>query len=115
HTVLERSGGVPFFLVSYAQSLQLPTVDAEAGCRVPWDLRQSIRRRVAALPPVGREALAVAATVGRKAPYDLLFAMIAAPQEEVVHALDLALRARLLRYTGDDGCEFVHDVIREVV
>jgi tetratricopeptide (TPR) repeat protein/transcriptional regulator with XRE-family HTH domain len=114
-TVLERSGGVPFFLVSYAQSLQLPTADTEEGSRVPWDLRQSIRRRVAALPPVGREALAVAATVGRKAPYDLLFAMIAAPQEEVVHALDLALRARLLRYAGDDGCEFVHDVIREVV
>lgn len=115
NTVLNRSGGVPFFLVSYAQSLQFPAADAEECGGVPWDLRQGIRRRIATLPPVGREALAVAAIVGRRAPYDLLFAMISAPQEEVVRALELAQHARLLRYVGDDGCEFVHDVIREVV
>ncbi len=114
-TVLNRSGGVPLFLVSYAQSLQLSAAGTEECGGVPWDLRQSIRRRIATLPPVGREALAVAAIVGRRAPYDLLFAMIGAPQDEVVQALELAQRARLLRNAGDDGCEFVHDVIREVV
>jgi tetratricopeptide (TPR) repeat protein len=115
NTMLDRSGGVPFFLVSYAQSLQLPAAGAEESGGVPWDLRQSIRRRVAALPLVGREALAVAAIVGRRAPYDLLFAMINAPQEEVAEALALAQCARLLRYVDEDECEFVHDVIREVI
>ncbi len=115
NSVLGRSGGIPFFLVSYAQNLQMSTANGHGEESVPWDLRQSIRQRVAALSATGREVLAVAATVGRTVPYELLFAMVNRPQEDVVNALDAAQHARLLKYAGEDGCEFAHDVIREVV
>jgi predicted ATPase/DNA-binding XRE family transcriptional regulator len=67
--VLQRAGGVPFFLVSCAQGLHLEEGSEEA---VPWDVAQSVRKRVAALPPAAREVLGTAALVGRTVPRALL-------------------------------------------
>src|SRR5919109_309579 len=58
--VLERAGGVPFFLVSCAQGLHQERGDAGQNT-VPWDIVQSIRQRVAALPEGAGEVLGVAA------------------------------------------------------
>jgi tetratricopeptide (TPR) repeat protein/transcriptional regulator with XRE-family HTH domain len=113
--VVQRIGGVPFFLVSYARSLEGGGVVEPAGPGVPWDLRQSIRRRVLALPALGRELLAMAAVAGRVTPRPLLMAVLARPETEVLDALDSACQAGLLEEVGDDAYGFVHDVIREVV
>jgi tetratricopeptide (TPR) repeat protein/transcriptional regulator with XRE-family HTH domain len=108
---LKRAGGVPFFLVSCAQGLR----SGEAGHAVPWDVGQSIRRRVAALPTTAREFLGIAAVVGRVVPRVLLVGATTRPEEEILEAFDAACQARLLEETGEDGYQFVHDVIREVV
>jgi tetratricopeptide (TPR) repeat protein/transcriptional regulator with XRE-family HTH domain len=109
--VLQRAGGVPFFLVSCAQALRT----AEGAQRVPWDVAQGLRQRVAALPPAAQEVLKVAAVVGREVAPALLTVAAAQPEREVLAALDAAGRAGLLEEAGVEGYRFAHDVIREVV
>jgi tetratricopeptide (TPR) repeat protein len=112
--VLQRAGGVPFFLVSCAEGLRQ---DPEEGMReaVPWDVMQSVRQRVTALPEVARQALGIAAVIGRTAPYGLLQTVAARPEQEVLDALDAACQAHLLEEAGGAAYRFTHDVIREVV
>jgi tetratricopeptide (TPR) repeat protein/transcriptional regulator with XRE-family HTH domain len=109
--VLQRAGGVPFFLISYARGLQ-------AGAQppaVPWDLRQSIRQRVALLPEQARAVLGLASVVGRQAAGAVLVAAATLAEGEVLAGLALACRAQLLEDAGMAGYRFAHDVIREVV
>lgn len=82
---------------------------------MPWDLTQSLRARVAALPEAAREALRVAALVGREAPRTLLTALSARGDAETQAALAEACRAGLLVEAGEASYSCAHDVIREVV
>jgi len=109
--LLQRTGGVPFFLLSCAQAVRagaltdvLTGQDAEA---VPWDVAQGVRQRIAWL-------LDIAAVVGREPPRALLLALAAQPEEETLDALETACHARLLR-EDDTAYTFAHDVIREVI
>lgn len=117
--VLERSGGVPFFLVSYARALLPSTLETqprseEHGAMIPWDIRQTIRQRIAQLPDATQEIVGVAAVVGRQARGEVLLATATRPEQEVLAALDLACQARLLM--EEKGTyRFAHDMIREVV
>jgi tetratricopeptide (TPR) repeat protein/transcriptional regulator with XRE-family HTH domain len=113
--VAQRTGGVPFFLVSYAHSLESRDAAEEAAPGVPWDVRQSIVRRVTALPEAARALLAVTAVVGRVAPRTLLLAVLEQPERDLPAALEGACRSGLLEEVGEDAYGFVHDVIREVV
>jgi tetratricopeptide (TPR) repeat protein/transcriptional regulator with XRE-family HTH domain len=113
--VVQRTGGVPFFLVSYAQALREPArEDTRDG--VPWDLAQGLRQRVAALPGAAREVLSTAALIGRVVPYALLTSVVDLPEREVIASLEAASRARLI--AGEEGqhaAHFAHDVIREAI
>jgi tetratricopeptide (TPR) repeat protein/DNA-binding XRE family transcriptional regulator len=115
---LRRAEGAPFFLVSWAQGLRVGALTLDAPEAVPWDVAQSIRQRVNALPPAVRELLGAAAVVGRRVPRVLLLA-VARQQEyrerETLEALDTAVRARLLLEDGEDGYQFAHDLVREVI
>jgi tetratricopeptide (TPR) repeat protein/transcriptional regulator with XRE-family HTH domain len=111
--VLQRAGGVPFFVVSYAQALRRGDIGAGAE-GVPWDAAQSVRQRVGALPEPAQALLTAAAVVGRVARPALLMAVVARPEEEVLAGLDAACQARLLLDAGGDY-HFAHDVVREVV
>jgi predicted ATPase len=108
--VLERAGGTPFFLVSYAQALRAGHVEG-----VPWDLAQGVRQRVALLPAAGQEVLGAAAIVGRQVPRALLVAAVGQSEETVLAGLEAACPARLLLEEGEEAYAFAHDVIREVV
>jgi len=109
--VARRTGGVPFFVVSYAQALR---AEDSAGA-VPWDVRQSLRQRVAALPRPAQMMLGAAAVAGRRVSRALLVAVLERPEDEVLDALEDAAQARLLVESGPDTYQFAHDVIREVV
>lgn len=111
--VLQRSGGVPFFLVSYAQAVRSGDIGPDAS-GVPWDAAQGVRQRVAALPEGGRAVLAAAAVVGRVSEPALLMAVMARSEDEILAGLEAANQARLLLLTGQH-CQFAHDVVREVV
>jgi transcriptional regulator with XRE-family HTH domain/tetratricopeptide (TPR) repeat protein len=112
--VAQRTGGVPFFVVSCAQLLRLGgggEGDVEA---VPWDVAQGIRQRVAVLPAGTREVLSVAAVIGRVVRPSLLIDASEQDEHAVLAALEVADRARLL-VEEDDRYQFAHDLIREVL
>lgn len=48
--VAQRTGGVPFFVLSFAQAVRLGTAEQGGAEALPWDVAQGIRQRVAALP-----------------------------------------------------------------
>ena len=111
--ILQQAGGVPFFLVSYAQELRSrPAVAAHNG--VPWGLQQSVRQRVAALPEAVRGVLGLAAVMGRQVRADVLCQTAGVSDEMVYAALEEACRTRLL-VEEEQGYRFAHDVIREVL
>lgn len=109
--IVQRTGGVPFFLRSCALALE---EDSSAAAQVPWDVLQSVRQRIAALPPVARDVLEVASLIGRLAPRLLLTMVEAHPEQEVLAAVDAACRARLLEEVAG-VYRFVHELIREVM
>jgi tetratricopeptide (TPR) repeat protein/transcriptional regulator with XRE-family HTH domain len=121
--VLERAGGVPFFLVSCAQAMRMGTQDEGEDGReaVPWDVAQTIRQRVAALPQTAQGVLGVAAVAGRTVTGRLLAAATGLPDGELLSAVEAACRGRLLIERDDadieneDAYQFAHDLIREVV
>ncbi len=112
--VLRLAGGVPFFLVSCAHAFRAGALaDAEVD-DLPWDVAQTVRQRVAALPPLAQSLVATAAVAGRQTPARTLLATADQPRHDVLAALEDACHARLLTEAGDSYL-FVHDLIREVV
>lgn len=112
---VRRTGGVPFYLVSYAHEMRLRRSRATGAAALPWNVAHSIRQRVAVLSAPTRELLGVAAVVGRMAPLALLSAVPARPDLDLLAALDEAGQARLLVEDGPSAYQFAHDVVREVV
>lgn len=106
---LERAGGMPFYLISYAQALR-----SGGGEMVPWDLAAAVRQRVS-LAADAAEILGISAIVGRQVPRSLLLRVSRQPEESVLAGLEVACRARLLLEDGPDAYVFAHDVIREVI
>src|SRR5207244_3016411 len=113
--VVQRTVGVPFFVVSCAQRLRLGAVADGGEDVVPWDVAQSIRQRVTALPEAARELLGVAAVAGRVTPRVVLVSVATRPEDAMLGAVEAACRAQLLEEEGEDAYRFAHDVIREVI
>jgi tetratricopeptide (TPR) repeat protein/transcriptional regulator with XRE-family HTH domain len=113
--LVQRTGGVPFFLVSCTQELRPGEGSSRGENGVPWDVAQSVRQRVAVLPEAACALLGVAAVMGRTAPRSLLTTMLARPEAEMLAAFDAVVRARLLDEVGPEEYQFAHDLIREVI
>jgi tetratricopeptide (TPR) repeat protein/transcriptional regulator with XRE-family HTH domain len=112
--VIQRTGGVPFFLVSCAAALQQHEGEQRED-DVPWDVAHSVQQRVGALSSAGRAVLGAAAVAGRLVPRTVLLAAAHLPQDDVLAGLEAACEARLLVEDGDQAYQFAHDVVREVV
>ena len=126
--MVERTGGVPFFLVSWAQALQ-SRVDAEPPenerhggdteyGQLPWTVTQSIRQRLALLPEAAQDLVNILAVSGREAAISVLLTVATRSglhQAEMLEALELAGQAGLLvEAEGGESYAFAHDLIREV-
>ena len=112
--IVRRAGGVPFFLVSYAEQVS-GGGQGGAPLAVPWTVAQVIGQRVAALPGPAKELLSVAAVAGRVVLHSLLAQVTGSDDEQVLEAVETALEARLLAEDGPDRYRFTHDLIRETV
>jgi predicted ATPase len=120
--LVERTDGVPFFLLCCAQNLldalQLRSFTMDERQEVellPWTVAQSVNHRLALLSAAAKGLLGAAAAIGRAASVDLLVQVTARSEEEVVDALDAATQLRLLEDDGQGGYRFSHDLIREVI
>src|SRR5262249_48159130 len=80
-----------------------------------WNVEQSIRQRVAALPPTAQELLGAAAVAGRVVSGALLLALAEHPEQEVLSALKTAQHARLFVETAGGAYTFAHDLVRQGV
>ncbi len=114
--IFPRVGGVPYFLVSYAQELRSGIPVKEEN--IPQSVAESIRQRVVLLPEAAQRLLEAAAVTGREVDRALLLGLIAPLQwtkEQVLSALEATCQARLLVETEKATYRFVHDLIREVI
>ncbi|HVA91913.1 MAG TPA: AAA family ATPase [Chloroflexota bacterium] len=111
--LLRRAGGVPFFLVSCVQAIRAG--EDQDGEAIPWDVAQTVRQRMTALPEGAQEMLRAAAVVGRVAERRVLAAMTQRTGEQLLDALDGACRVGLLDEEDHTSYRFVHDMVREVV
>lgn len=116
--VIERAGGVPFFLVSCAHGRQDGALLESGPDDVPWDIAETVRQRVAALPEVARELLSAVAVADRTIARATIVAVAerhGRDESETLTALDTACRARLLVEVGEVDYQFAHNLIREVI
>jgi tetratricopeptide (TPR) repeat protein len=117
--VLRKAGGVPFYVVCFAEGLQTGALEgAPAESDVPWDIAQTIRQRVTVLPQCARRVTEIAAVAGGRASRALLVRVAAQSgcgEAEAVAGLDTACQARLLVAEGEETYTFAHDPIQQVV
>ncbi len=109
--IIERTGGVPFFLVSCAQGIRAGVGDSE----VPWSLTQSVRQRVAHCSANAQTILRIAAVAGRSVSRSVLLSVAKMEEQGALAGLDEACSAGLLTPAAGHTYRFFHDVIREVV
>jgi tetratricopeptide (TPR) repeat protein len=121
--LLQRAGGIPFYLASCARAAQAGAeraaqLDLTAALdAVPWDAAQSIRQRIALLPAGASELLGAAAIAGRGLERRVLEALIAwlnLDRNAAALVMAAAVQARLLLEADGDAYRFAHDLIREV-
>jgi predicted ATPase len=119
--VLQKSGGVPFALVSYAQWLRDAAPSEQEGLTepaLPWSLAQMVRQRIAALPRAAQVIVRIAAVAEGDDPRELLSAVaqrLGYDELTAARALDAACEAGLLVERDHDTYGFVHDITQEVV
>ncbi len=113
------SGGNPYFLGELVRLLRtqggLSAVDLWR--RLPEEVRELTRQRMAPLGPDNRRLLAIAATVGQEFDLALLQAAAGLSPERLLERLTMAMRAGFVRQSPDglERFEFVHALVRETL
>ncbi|MCA1694065.1 MAG: AAA family ATPase, partial [Actinobacteria bacterium] len=108
--IVQRTGGVPFYLVSYAQENRY----VAAPDHLPWSVSQSILQRLSALSAGAQAVVRVGAVAGRILDPDVLSAVTGLSRSATLSAMDEAEDAGMV-VSRDNQFAFSHDVIREVV
>lgn len=117
-TVLRRAGGMPYFLVSCAQGLRTGTLGGTAREAIPWQVTETIRQQVGALPEEAQYLLGAVAVAGNEARRPLLLTLATEfgwGKRDVLRALEQACQVRLLVEQDESSYAFAHDLVREVI
>jgi DNA-binding SARP family transcriptional activator len=110
--------GNPFFIEEVVRHLRESTRELDADVSltdagVPDGVREVTARRLRRLSPESRQALQVAAVIGREFDYDVLEAVAPLQGDDLVAALEDGVEARVLRETGRVGrYAFTHALVR---
>lgn len=113
-TLQGRTAGNPFFIEEMLRSLA-EAPDEPPG--VPEGVKDLVSRRLARLAPATVETLTAAAVLGRDFGLGTLEAMVARPGEELLAAVEEALRAGVVREDAEhvDRFAFGHSLVRETL
>jgi class 3 adenylate cyclase/tetratricopeptide (TPR) repeat protein len=122
--LVEKTGGVPFFLEETARALGETgaLADMGDGCRqrvsiddirVPSNVRLVLASRIDRLPPPEKELLHIASVIGHQVPQEILQSVADLPEPEVEARLSGLERAGFLR-RGSAGLFFEHMLTRDV-
>jgi len=118
HALHGETEGNPFFIEEVVRHLRESERDlsgdvslTEAG--VPEGVREVTARRLRRLDAESRQALSVAAVIGREFDYDVLEAVAPLEDEALIGALEEGVEARVLREAGRVGrYAFTHALVR---
>ena len=121
--VYERTEGNPLFIEEYVSALlkeggvnALSTI--ANSLEAPPTLHDIVWDRLAPLAPESREALTVAAVIGRRFRFDVLTAALDWPEERLLGTLeDLVERRIVVEHTegADESYSFRHSLVQEVL
>ena len=116
-----ETGGNPFFVGEILRSLTESgaitfdevdgrwSVDLAAASSLPESVRDVIERRIGRLGEDGREALTVAAVIGRSFELRLLTELVDMPESRLLDQLEAAVGATLLRESADQVGKFTFE------
>ena len=115
--VHEKSEGNPFFV---AEIVRLLSAEDRLGCAadevaVPQEVRELIARRLAPLSPQCRDALAVAAVIGREFDLRVLHEVSGIDAERLLEALEESRAARVIATPAPGHYRFAHVLINEAL
>jgi hypothetical protein len=110
---LHDSGGVPFYVVAWAEHLELLR-QQNADAVVPWPIQQSVRFRMDVGPPSVRPVLEALAASGGHVTPALLGDLAAQTPTDLQAALEWSIRERLMA-EEDQAYAFANGVIRTAV
>ncbi|GII84374.1 ATPase AAA [Sphaerisporangium siamense] len=118
-TIVERTGGNPFFVRETVRLLDSEgsggrATAAEVISEVPSGVRDVLRRRVTRLPVTAQQILLQAAVIGREVDIDVLVD-VSGDEEAVVDAVEAALLAGLVTEPGPGMLRFDHDLVRDTL
>jgi hypothetical protein len=111
-TVWQRTGGNPFFVRELTRLLQGHDA-ARPPPRLPAEVAETVRRRLARLPDDGVRLLEWAAVAGREIEPELLASCTGKDSAEVAQLLAAAVSAGVV--LGGDRPGFAHDLYRETL
>jgi len=113
------SGGNPYFLGELVRWLRTENrlSDMDLGRRLPEEVREVTRQRLAPVGPDTRRVLAVAATIGQEFDLTLLQAASGFASASLFERLTIAVRAGFVRESHHEvgRFEFVHALVRETL
>ena len=112
--IFEETDGLPFFVVEFSRHL---SESAPAQRTVPEGVRDLICSRLSHLGPETTRALETASVVGQAFAFELLERLCDVSQDDLVDALDRAVRAQLVQEpaAGNGRYGFAHALIRDVL
>lgn len=87
---------------------------AVVDTRIPPKVHAVITTRLTQLTAPARELAGVAAVIGRAFTFDVLVAVCARPEEELVTVLEELWQCRIVREQSNGAYDFTHDKLREV-
>ena len=107
--IAERSGGNPFFV----EELVASDLAGQGEGSVPPMIGEVVAVRLARLPEITREVVAMAAVIAEDPSHEVLASVAALPREELLRALRSAVDQHVL-ITSGDRYRFRHALVREV-
>jgi transcriptional regulator with XRE-family HTH domain/tetratricopeptide (TPR) repeat protein len=113
--LLRRSAGVPYYLVSWAQSVELATTMVT---EIPQTVAENIQQRLAVLPEDALRWVEVVAIAGQDADRDLLLAIgqtLGNSQWEVIAHLEHLCQSHVLAEADRHHYGVSHELIRDIV
>lgn len=82
---------------------------------LPSRMRDALMARVEQLSPLARGVAELAAVFGQDFTFEALMQGSRAAEERLVRGLDELWQRRIIREQGEDGYDFTHDKLREVI
>ena len=120
-TIRDETNGNPFFVKQLVRDLEeggdSRNRRQSGGFAVPDGLRDVIQSRIARLPEAAERVLQVASLAGREFELAVLERVVDMPEDELLDALDAAVRAGILvEATGVPGrYSFAHSLLRKTL